>query len=112
MKTLIGTITVATMLSCISCNSGPSGPSQATSFPVSTYQLPDQITLTASAVRDASGGTVIEGTTNLPDGTKLGVELMNGTRTAAQDFSVFVASGVFHSAGFRIVGPSVNIPIQ
>ena len=73
MKTLIGTITVALMLSCMSCNSGPSGPFQASSSSVSTYQLPDQITLTASAVRDAIGGTVIEGTTNLPDGTKLGL---------------------------------------
>src|SRR5215470_7634036 len=101
MKTPIGTITVSAMLICMSCNSGPSGPSQPSSSPASRYQLPDQITLTAAAVRDASGGTVVEGSTNLPDETKIGIELMNGTRTVAQDFSVFVASGKFRSAGFR-----------
>jgi hypothetical protein len=44
---------------------------------------------------------VVDGTTNLPGGTKLGVELMNGKRTTAQDFVVFVESGKFHSNGFR-----------
>jgi hypothetical protein len=68
---------------------------------VLSYQLPNQITLTASAVRDANNGTVIEGTTNLPDETKIGVELINGDGTMAQDFEVFVASGKFRSAGFR-----------
>lgn len=67
----------------------------------SSYTVPDQITLTASASRDANNGTVIGGVTNLPEGTKLGVELLNGTRLAGQDFNVFVASGKFHSAGFR-----------
>jgi len=57
--------------------------------------------LTASAARDISDGTVIEGTTNLPDGTKLGVEMMSGDRATAQDFHVFVASGIFRSGGFR-----------
>jgi len=56
--------------------------------------------LTASAVRDASNGAVIEGTTNLPDNTKLGVELMTGGQVTAQDFTVFVTSGKFHSSGF------------
>jgi hypothetical protein len=65
------------------------------------WTVPDEVTLTATASRDGSGGTVISGTTNLPDGAKLGVELMNGERATAQDFNVFVASGKFHSAGFR-----------
>jgi hypothetical protein len=63
--------------------------------------LPDEITLTASAVRDISDGTVIEGTTNLPDGTKLGVVVMKGDQATAEDFKVFVASGRFRSGGFR-----------
>src|ERR1035441_963476 len=71
-----------------------------------TYSVPAEIPLTASADRDANNGTVINGTvingpTNLPDGTKLGIELMNGGRATAQDFDVFVASGKFRSAGFR-----------
>lgn len=64
------------------------------------YTLPDTITLTASAGRDESDATVISGRTNLPDGTKLGVELMSGSRAGADD-SVVVASGRFHSRGFR-----------
>lgn len=43
----------------------------------------------------------MQGTTNLPDGTKLGVEVLDEARTAAQDFNIFVDSGNFHSAGFR-----------
>jgi len=83
----------------ISCDSGSSNPTPAKSEP--NYTVPDQITLTAWASRDANNGTVINGTTNLPNGTKLGVELMNGRRTRAQDFKVFVELGKFHSAGFR-----------
>lgn len=65
------------------------------------YILPDTITLTASAGRDEGGATIISGTTNLPDGTKLGVELMAGGREIAQDLNVVVASGRFRSGGFR-----------
>jgi hypothetical protein len=99
MKTAISTFTISLALLCISCKSSSS--SQSASGPVNDYHLPDKITLTASAVRDASGGTVIEGTTNLPDESKLGLELMIGNRTTAQDFDVFVVSGKFHSARFE-----------
>lgn len=44
---------------------------------------------------------MLQGTTNLPEGTKLGVELMKGDMGGAQDFKIFVASGAFHSAAFR-----------
>ena len=69
----------------ISCNSGSSTSNAGGSE--SSYTVPDQITLTASASRDESNGTVISGTTNLPDGTKVEVELMNWGRTGyrAQD---------------------------
>jgi hypothetical protein len=82
----------------ISCDSGPSVSNAQKEL---SYTVPDQITLTASASRDAKNGTVINGATNLPEGTKLGVELMNGVRPAGQDLTVFVASGKFHSAAFR-----------
>jgi hypothetical protein len=101
MNTQLGTITISLALFCVSCNSGSPGPSHTASAPVSSYHLPDQITLTASAVRDASDGTVIEGTTNLPPDTKLGIELMTGNRVTAQDYKVLVAVGKFRSAGFR-----------
>jgi hypothetical protein len=52
-------------------------------------------------MRDADNGTVIEGTTNLPSGTKLGVELMRGEAPWGQDFKVYVDSGKFRSAAFR-----------
>jgi hypothetical protein len=57
--------------------------------------------LTASAIRDADNGTVIEGTTNLPSNTKLGVELTARERATAQDSEVYVDSGKFRSAAFR-----------
>lgn len=86
-----------TAIALVSCESGPSpavnnGPK---------WTVPDQVKLTATASRDESDGTVISGTINLPDGIKLGVELVNGGRETAQDFNVFVASGRFRSAGFR-----------
>jgi hypothetical protein len=98
---LKGWFIICIALSSVSCNSGPPAPPASNTGPESNYTLPDQITLTASAYRDATFGTVINGTTNLPDGTKLGIELMKGERVAAQDFDVFVQSGQFHSAGFR-----------
>jgi hypothetical protein len=82
----------------ISCDSGSSTSNAKNE---SSYTVPDQIELTASVSRDANNGTVINGATNLPEGTKLGVELMNGGRATAQDFGVFVSSGNFHSAAFR-----------
>ena len=81
---------------CVSCSS-----TTTSKTPQSLYRIPDQITLTASAVRDLDNGTVIEGSTNLPSNTKLGVEMMTGGRTTAQDFKVLVNSGRFRSAGFR-----------
>lgn len=80
-----------------SVDSGSSPPSPK---PESSYRLPDQITLTASAIRSAGNGTVIEGTTNLPTGTRIGVELMKGEMLGPQDFKVYVDSGKFSSAAF------------
>ena len=65
-----------------------------------SYSLPSEIKLTVSAERNSFNGVVIVGETNLPDGTKLGVELTHGEKTDAQDFSVFVSAGKFRSASF------------
>jgi hypothetical protein len=69
--------------------------------PQSSQELPGEILLNVWAVRVADNGTVIEGTTNLPSNTKLGVELMTGERAMGQDFEVYVESGRFRSAAFR-----------
>ncbi|MHB0998281.1 MAG: hypothetical protein ACYC27_03465 [Armatimonadota bacterium] len=58
------------------------------------------IRLNATAVRNISGGLVIMGSTNLPDGTKIGVELYKDNKLEAKDFDVFVKSGKFKSTGF------------
>lgn len=86
---------------CLALCSCDSNPSHVTSVPGSEYRVPETVTLTVLAVRDATNGTVFEGTTNLPDNTKLGVELMTNNRTTAQDFKVYVAFGKFHSGDFR-----------
>jgi hypothetical protein len=85
------------ILGSVSCNSSSSSNAKSEL----TYTVPNEITLTASASRDETDGTVISGTTNLPNGTKLGVELMSKGRATSQDFDVIVAAGNFRSAPFR-----------
>jgi hypothetical protein len=51
-------------------------------------------------------GVIIEGRTNLPDGTKLGVEVPVRDGREAQDF-VFVKSGTFRSAAFSNGGKPI-----
>lgn len=86
-----------------SCSSGPSSLNPPAK---PSYTVPEQITLTAAAIRNSKDGTVITGTTNLPDGTKLGIELIpKGKLEVApmlveDDLDVFVNSGEFHSRSF------------
>jgi|GEM_PF-1950083 len=70
-------------------------PQAAMAAPTRAYVLPAEIALAASAQRTRSGEIVIVGTTNLPDGTKLGAELAGG-----QDYDIHVAEGAFRSTGF------------
>jgi len=69
-----------------------------------SYQLPQECFLDAKAERDIEGATRIVGSTNLPDGLKIGVEILSGKQTLGQDFDVFVKSGHFQSAGFTLKG--------
>lgn len=49
-------------------------------------------------------GTVFYGETNLPDGTKLGINLEKNGRNCGQDFKIFVSGGEFNSAPFTSHG--------
>jgi hypothetical protein len=65
------------------------------------YVLPAEFTLVTTAERGSGGEIYLTGTTNLPDGTKLGAEVPVG---AGQDYSIFVRNGQFRSAGFTSSG--------
>lgn len=72
------------------------------------YPIPAEVTLTATASRYGGGGAFIAGTTNLPDGMRLGIELKDGNRTLAFDDRMRVKSGRYLSAPFR----SGNEPLK
>ncbi|MGR3174778.1 MAG: hypothetical protein ACUZ8N_09285 [Candidatus Scalindua sp.] len=45
-------------------------------------------------------GTIFYGKTNLPDGTKLGINLVKNGKGCGQDFDIFISGGEFNSAPF------------
>jgi hypothetical protein len=45
-------------------------------------------------------GTVFYGKTNLPDGTKLGINLDKNGKGCGQDFDIFISGGEFYSGSF------------
>jgi len=49
-------------------------------------------------------GTVFYGETNLPDGTKLGINLEKNGNSCGQDFNIFISSREFNSAPFTSHG--------
>ena len=66
-----------------------------------TYVLPDEITLEFTAERGGAGEIVIVGSTNLPDGTKIGAQLLStDNKVQGQDFEIYISGGRFRSAGF------------
>ena len=81
------------------------------------YQLPSDITIDTVAERGQDGQIFLSGSTNLPDGIKIGVEIQDmkweesfkdfqgRTRRGtglSQDMSIIVDSGHFRSQGFRV----------
>jgi hypothetical protein len=68
--------------------------------PSANYVLPAEIKLNARAERGPEGETFIAGTTNLPDGTRLGVDILAGQKIEAQDWHLVVKGGQFKSASF------------
>jgi hypothetical protein len=94
-KSLIIVVAFVALVLCSSCSQSGEH--------IALYHLPDHITVTnVKAVRAANNDVVIQGSTNLPDGTKIGVELVNNRRYPVQDWNVLVASGNFRSAGLRV----------
>ncbi|HKM79598.1 MAG TPA: zinc ribbon domain-containing protein [Candidatus Acidoferrum sp.] len=68
--------------------------------PAASYVLPTKIELDARAERGPDGETFITGSTNLPDGIKLGIDILVGQKLGGQDYDVIVRNGQFRSAGF------------
>jgi hypothetical protein len=64
------------------------------------YSLPADFNLDVAAERGTEGQIFIVGSTNLPDGTKLSIEVSPGQESEAGDSAVFVTNGHFRSAGF------------
>jgi hypothetical protein len=90
---------LASLGSVIGCKDSVSAPPTA-----KPYTLPAVLTLDARAYRTDDGEIVISGTTNLPDGLKLWVEVEDGhlplgaPKVVASDEAVFVKRGQFASA--------------
>lgn len=66
----------------------------------SAYVLPSEITVDFTAERGDDGTVFVVGSTNLPDGTKLGAEITEPGGGLAQDYDIFVRDGKFRSQGF------------
>ena len=70
----------------------------------SDYVLPGEITLEFSVERGDLGRIFVVGSTNLPDGTKLGAEVTEPGGGEAQDYKILVINGKFRSEGFTNEG--------
>jgi hypothetical protein len=80
--------------------SGSNSKPEVSPTPQVQYVLPAEIKLNVRAERGPEAETFIVGSTNLPDGMKLGVEIASERRIEAQDFEIFVRNGQFRSTGF------------
>jgi len=56
------------------------------------------LALTATIERNRAGKLIVNGTTNLPDGTVLEARILRGATVLAQDFPILVQGKNFHSA--------------
>jgi len=94
MKKVVGTVA---FLLLASCGDGSNTADQKTEIPTpATYILPKRSCLDFTADRGNQGEIVVSGSTNLPQGTKLGVELLNSHGAPkSQDYSVFVTTDDF-----------------
>ena len=54
--------------------------------------------------KQIGNGTVFYGETNLPEGTKLGINLIENGKVCSQDFDIFVLEGKFNSGPFTSHG--------
>lgn len=70
--------------------------------PERSRALPSRFFIEPSVERGPEGEIYITGSTNLPDGLRIGTEVPVSGKRSAQDFRVNVASGKFRSAGFSV----------
>jgi hypothetical protein len=90
---------------------GCSSPSEPVATSGKTlYTMPAEILVEVKAERDITGKVFIDGSTNLPNGTKVGVEVesvVSGKKRLAQDFEIFISGGKFRSEGFTAGGSAL-----
>jgi hypothetical protein len=102
-RAMVGLITLAALLTSLHCSGSDSGTKPtATASPASdakNYELPSDAMINAIAERDQEGQIFISGSTNLPDGVKIEVEIPN---TSSQDMNVVVGAGHFTSTSFLL----------
>ncbi|MDR3526903.1 MAG: hypothetical protein P4L57_06450 [Rhizomicrobium sp.] len=86
----------------------PDQTTQTSSPPSISYVLPAEITVEYGAERGPAGDVYIVGTTNLPNGTTIGAELVDKGRLGGQDFKIHVTNGKFRSEGFTNKGKPLS----
>jgi len=100
------TLPLAILIVCSGCTNSPS-PSPSTSASSAApsapaqrpYSLPTELRLDAQAQRTGEGAVLVVGTTNFPDGLKMWIEVMEGSRPEATDSNVIIRNGRFASVG-------------
>jgi len=95
------TIASTAMLLLVGCDSRTT---QVATQRKAHYTMPSEIVLDVSAERGSGGEIFIVGSTNLPDGTKIGAEVPFGQKRLGQDFEIYISGGKFRSAGFGARG--------
>jgi hypothetical protein len=94
-------ITVLAILALMACQkSSPLSVLGLAGASSTSYALPTDFFLHASAQRQAEGEVVIVADTNLPDGLKVGAEIHVQRWPADQDLEILIDRGHFHSRGF------------
>jgi hypothetical protein len=96
MKLVIKSWLLLLALALLGCSKSPRATSE-----IKSYTLPAALTLDAHASRNEIGKVVISGTTNLPDGLHMWIEVEDGRlplgapKIVAQDDNVLVQNGKF-----------------
>jgi len=98
----------------VGCSSTPSGQSNTVLEAHKAYAVPSEFFLKAHADRGVDGGIVISGTTNLPDGLKIWVEIevgrlpLGAPKVVSSDEDVFVKNGAFQTEALWLEVPNTT----
>ncbi len=103
----MGLLILAVSLAAVACNSERPNNAPSKREPAS-YVLPSEFFLRATAGRGPEGEVYIDGSTNLPDGLKLDVEVMSLGREPGPTGTVTVQGGQFRSPGLMTRSPNPN----